>query len=386
MRVAFYQSSPQHLYGGQLDLLRYFTVLDRQQIQPVIVAPRGGAFVERVQALGLPVTIRPLPVELAQTGGALLSGSLGDRVRQAAKLLPWNMALARWLRRESIDVLYANNRRAVLTTGLAARLAHVPLFWHIKQDAGRRWMDAIAMRLVNYSAGCSDDVTAAFRRRHPRQARRIVTVPNGIPLQTFTAVGRDMRERFGIPRQALVIGQVGSLTPRKGADLFVEVALRLAPAYPQVHFILAGDAPSAYAKYKQELLDSVKPLLQAGRFHAPGWLADMPALYRTLDILVLPSRIEGFGLVAAEAGAAGVPVVRTASGGHSETTLDGETGFVVPIDDLDALVQRLHRLLVDEALRVKMGAAAREYALAHFDLDHFVSALTAALFHTASLR
>jgi glycosyltransferase involved in cell wall biosynthesis len=169
-------------------------------------------------------------------------------------------------------------------------------------------------------------------------------------------------------------------------DLFVQAALRLAPLFPRAYFILAGDAPSAYAWYKQDVLADARPLLQRERFFAPGWLADMPAFYRTLDVLVLPSRVEGFGLAAAEASAAGVPVVRTASGGHAETTRDGKTGFVVPVDDLAALEQRLRQLLADAALRSRMGEAARTYALTHFDLARFVSALTDALFHTASLH
>ncbi|NUQ39319.1 MAG: hypothetical protein HUU23_16375, partial [Caldilineales bacterium] len=67
MRVLFYQSSPQHLYGGQLDLLRYFAALDRACIQPHIIAPAAGPFTDRVAALGLPLTVLPLPAELAQT-------------------------------------------------------------------------------------------------------------------------------------------------------------------------------------------------------------------------------------------------------------------------------------------------------------------------------
>ena len=384
MHVAIYQSSPQHMYGGQIDLIRYFRALDRRQVQPHIIVPGPGPFVDAAQALALPVTVLPLPPELAQTGGALLQGSGVDRLRQTARLLPWNLHLARLLRRISADVLYANNRRAVLTVGMAARLSRTPLFWHIKQvNAGRGWMDALAMRLTTTSAGCSQDVAAAFRHHHPHQAGRIGVVPNGIPLQTFAAPGPDMRAALGIPRQAVVIGQVGSISPRKGVGLFVDAALRLAFRHEGVHFILAGDAPSAYASYKQKALERAEPLRAAGRFHAPGWLADMPALLRSLDILALPSRVEGFGLVVAEASAAGVPCVRTASGGHGETTRDGETGFVIPVDDLDALLERLERLISDAALRRRLGIAARQYALNHFDLDRFVTALTAALVHTA---
>jgi len=382
--VVFYQSSPQHLYGGQLDILRFFAHYDPKKLSPVVLAPAEGPFVDRARALGVPVSVLPLPVELARTGGALLKGSAVDRMRQAAQLTPWSVRLARWLRAVNADVVYANNRRAVLTLGAAAKLARTPIFWHIKQDLDRGGMDALAMRLMTRAAACSQDVQRAFQQRHPAYADRIGYVPYGIPLEPFSSPGPDMREVLGIPADARVIGLVGSITPRKGVDLFVEAALRLAGDFPDVHFLLGGDAPDAYADFKDDILSRVQPLSVAGRFYAPGWVDDMPAFYRTLDILALPSRVEGFGLVIVEAGAAGVPSVRSASGGYTESTIGGETGFVVPIDDIDALTDRLAQLLADDALRRRMGQAARSYALANFGIQRFVDSLTAALLALAS--
>jgi len=381
--IVFYQSSPQHLYGGQLDILRFLEYYDPAQLSPVILTPAEGPFVDRARALNLPVMVISLPQELARTGGALLQGSAWDRIRQGALLTPWSLRVARWLRSIGAQVLYANNRRAVLTLGLAAHLARTPIFWHIKQDLDRGRMDALAMRLMDRAAACSLDVQQAFQRRHPSYADRIGYVPNGIPLEPFSRPGPDMRAELGIPPDARVVGLVGSLTPRKGLDLFVDAALRLAQDFPDVHFLLAGDAPDAYQSFKQRVLNQARPLIDAGRFHAPGWVADMPAFYRTLDILTLPSRVEGFGLVIIEAAAAGVPAVRSASGGHTETTLDGVTGFVVPIDDLNALTARLTQLLADASLRQRMGQAAKAYALANFSVHRFVDALTQTLVEMA---
>ncbi|NOX60491.1 MAG: glycosyltransferase family 4 protein [Chloroflexi bacterium] len=383
IRAAFYQSSPQHLYGGQLDLLRYLETCDRSLVQPHVIAPAAGPFVERASELDVPVTVLPLPALLAQTGGALLHGGPLARMHQLALLLPWSLRLARLLRALRADVLYANNRRAVLTTGLAAKWARVPLFWHIKQDRDRGRMDALAFRLTTYAAACSRDVQRAFQLRHPDRASRIGYAPYGIPLASFSAQGPDLRGRLGLSEAASVVGLAGSIHPRKGADLFVQAALRLAPRHPLVHFVLAGDAPEAFLDFKREVLAAAEPLMGSGRFHVLGWLSDMAAFYRTLDVLCLPSRVEGFGLVVAEAAAAGVPVVRTATAGHSETTIDGETGFVVPIDDVDALTERLDLLLGDPALRERMGRCARLYAQAHFSLERFVSALTEALYIAA---
>lgn len=383
MKIAFYQSSPQHLYGGQLDLLQYLKACDRDLVTPYVVTPGAGPFVDMCRALDVPVALLPLPSELARTGGVLMEGNALQRARQALLLLPWSLRLRSLLNKIGARVLYANNRRAVLTTGPGAKLSGVPVFWHIKQDVDRGRMDALALRLAAYSAGCSLDVQAAFRQRHPAFAARIGHVPNGVPLAPFLAPGPDLRADLNIPAEATVIGLAGSITPRKGVDLFAQAVLRLAERHPTTHFLVAGDAPDDYVWFKQQVLVIVGPLMESGRFHAPGYVADMPAFYRTLDVLALPSRVEGFGLVVAEAGAAGVPCVRTATGGATETTVEGETGYVVPVDDLETLIDRLDRLLSNPEQRRRMGTAARDHAVAHFGEDRFVSALTAALLQTA---
>ncbi len=381
--VVFYQSSPKHLYGGQLDMLRFFASYDPDRLKPIVLTPGDGPFTERVRALGLPVRIMLLPPELAQTGGALLHGSGWDRTRQAATLTPWSLRLAHWLRDIQADVVYANNRRAVLTLGMGAHLARKPVFWHIKQNLDRGRMDVLAMNLTTYAAGCSRDVQRAFQQRHPTHAQRIGYVPYGIPLADFSATGDDLRTTLGIPRSAPVIGLAGSITPRKGVDLFMQAALRLAIDFPDAHFLLAGDTPEAYADFGGEVLTLIHPLLEQKRFHAAGWLVHMPAFYRTIDILAMPSRVEGFGLAVIEAAAAGAPAVRTAAGGHTETTVDGVTGFVIPIDDLDALTTSLAWLLAHPDERKRMGEAARAYVTKHFTLQRFVDALTEALLVTA---
>ena len=382
--IVFYQSSPGHLYGGQLDMLRFFSAYDPARLTPIVLTPAEGAFTEQVRALGLPLQVMPLPPELARTGGALLQGSAWDRIRQSALLLPWSVRLARWLRRIQAAAVYANNRRALLTLGPGAHLARKPLFWHIKQDRDRGRMDALAMKLMTCAAGCSRDVQRAFQQRYPRRAHRIGYIPNGIPLERFSRPGPNLRPELGIPPDALVIGLAGSITPRKGVDLFVQAALQLARAHPRAHFILAGDAPPAYADFKQEILAAARPLIEQRRFHTPGWLADTPAFYRSIDILAMPSRIEGFGLVVIEAAAAGATAVRTATGGHSETTIPEKTGYVIPVDDAGALIERLDYLLTHPEQRQRMGEAARAYVLENFSLQRYVDAFTDALLKTAS--
>lgn len=86
----------------------------------------------------------------------------------------------------------------------------------------------------------------------------------------------------------------------------------------------------------------------------------------------MPSGSETFGLAALEAMACGVPVVSSDIGGLPELNVDGETGFLCPLADVDCLTDATRHLLADDALHARMSAAARRRAAAHFDLHAIV--------------
>jgi glycosyltransferase involved in cell wall biosynthesis len=89
-------------------------------------------------------------------------------------------------------------------------------------------------------------------------------------------------------------------------------------------------------------------------------------------MFVLSSRVEGNPLSVMEAMAAGLPVVSTAVGGVPELVRDRETGLLVPSEDAEALAQAMQALVDDPVRRQAMGAVARQYAMAHFDIRHTV--------------
>ncbi len=104
------------------------------------------------------------------------------------------------------------------------------------------------------------------------------------------------------------------------------------------------------------------------------------------DVLLLTSRTEGLPGVVLEAAAAGVPAVAFGVGGTSEAILDGETGFVVPPQDIGAAVNRLSALAGDSATILRMGASARRYVAEHFLMAHAVDRYSAVLDDVAQAR
>jgi len=113
--------------------------------------------------------------------------------------------------------------------------------------------------------------------------------------------------------------------------------------------------------------------------HFLGWRQDVPQIMAGLDVLLMPSLREGFGLSMLEAMGQGVPIIGSAVSAIPEVIADGETGLLCPARDVDALAAAMAKLLTDPALRERMGAAGRARLEAHFRAERMVNE-TAALY------
>jgi len=162
----------------------------------------------------------------------------------------------------------------------------------------------------------------------------------------------------GEPR-APRIGIVGQIIPRKGhADLFVAAA-DLARRGHEFTLHIYGRGPADMTAVLEAQARSLG-ISSRTRFH--GYVADRAEIYRDLDIVVVPTRDdEALGLVAAEPGTQGLPVVASAAGGLPEVVRDGETGLLFRPCDASDLARKLERLLTEPGLRARLGNAARAH-------------------------
>jgi len=214
----------------------------------------------------------------------------------------------------------------------------------------------------------------------------VVDVPPGVdctryaPLADAERVG--VRVRLGLPPKGPLVSSVSRLVPRKGMDVLIEAAGRLVPSFPELTVAIAGTGREAAALAAQSRRAKA-PVHLLGRISEE----DKAALLGASDVFVMACRNrwlgleqEGFGIVFLEAAAAGVPQVAGESGGAAEAVDDGVTGLVVDEpNDAGRVAEAVRRLLVDDDLRRKMGAAARARAEASFDYDLLAPRLAHAL-------
>jgi phosphatidylinositol alpha-1,6-mannosyltransferase len=218
----------------------------------------------------------------------------------------------------------------------------------------------------------------------------VVEIPPGVDTDAIepmkAAERRAARARLGLPANGPLVVSLSRLVPRKGMDVLIDAAGRLATSYPDMVLAIAGDGRELV--HLQRLADaSPMDVRLLGRVSDQ----DRAALLGAADLFVMACRNrwlgleqEGFGIVFLEAAAAGVPQVAGDSGGAAEAVEDGVTGLVVATpDDPAALAGALRALLADPARRRRMGKAARERAQASFDYDVLASRLADTLAQVA---
>ena len=162
------------------------------------------------------------------------------------------------------------------------------------------------------------------------------------------AAARALRERWGVPTDAPVVGCVARLVPRKGQDVLLDVWEQVRATHPDAHLVIVGEGP-----LRRRLARRAERLTGAHVVGPVGW-EDLPAAYAALDVFAMPVRtrlagldVEGLGISLLEAQAAGLPVLAGRSGGAPETVTDPCLGTVVDGRDRRAVAAGLVALLED---------------------------------------
>jgi len=289
------------------------------------------------------------------------------------------LAMRRWLaaRRGEVDVINTHSSTDSWLVALAraslrdappvVRTRHVSTAVH--NDRATRWL---------YQSASSHIVTAgeALRRQLVRDngfaPERITSVPTGIDLARFRPMDRGAaRRQLGLDARAS-LGILATLRDWKGHDYLLDAWKRLVPRFPDWQLLVIGDGPQRArleARAGNESLGSVRFV---------GNQDDVPVWLNALDLFTLPSfGDEGVPQGIMQAMACGLAVVATSVGAIEEAVQRDRTGLIVPPRDAAALADALGALMSDPARRAAMGAAGREYAMAHFGIDRMLDAMEA---------
>ncbi len=369
---------------------------DRSDRQSSVVALGEGPFLEAAQALGARTIVVAPPPAFTAVGESFASS---PAVLRTLLLRLWSFP--RFFRQFSSavsgllpEVIHSHSIKTHVLAALLPRRA--PVVWHLHDYVGLRSVSSRLLRILArrcaLAIAVSESVARDARDRLPASVP-VVVVHNAVDCDRFTPVGPalDLDALCGLPPApvgTVRIGLPATFARWKGHEVFLK-ALALVNRGDVRGYVIGGPVyQTGQSQWSRDELESMAVTLGlADRLGFTGFLPDMPAAYRALDIVVHAStRPEPFGLVIVEAMACGRAVVAAPTGGAAELFVHGEHALSSGSGDAEALAVSLRRLADDRQLRADLGARGRAHVLASFNRDTFAGNLRAALSQVPALR
>jgi glycosyltransferase involved in cell wall biosynthesis len=356
------------LGGAQQNTLATVRGLDPARFEPLLVCGEGGYF--------------DLEVRNDKNVRAFFLDSL---VREVSPLKDILAILELWkiFQSERPAVVHTHSSKAGILGRLAAALAGVPIVVHTYHGFGfhdrqnpfvksvyvslERLCARLTTRLVYVSVANSEYA----ERQGLGPAKDATIIRSGVRLSDFPAKvdAAKLKMSAGIGMHKTLVVSIGNLKPQKNAVDFVRAAAKVSKKFPEARFVFIGDGPQ-----RRELEAKAFSLGLDGILMFLGWRRDGAQWLAASDVFAMTSLWEGLPRALVEALRTGLPAVCYATDGVTDVLRDGENGFVVPPGDVDALADRLARLLGDADLRRRLGAAAAASIGPEFDLDAMVRA------------
>lgn len=348
--------------GSERVLLDLLARIDRNQFKPTLWC-NAEAMASAARDLDVRVRVSRMPILLGWDAPRFDVAGYWSLVNEGMRLI----------RELDARLVHANSGAPNQWMVPAARNAPIPLVAHLHAIYGFRDRSTMLLHQAPMVVGCSDAVVRPLRLDGLPESR-LRAIPNGVDLSRLNAGdARGLRPSLGIAQDSILVVSAGALVHLKGFDVLLRAVKLVCDDGVDAHLAIAGEGPDR---------DAVQALaVELGlrsRVHFLGQQPHLGAILRdAADIVAIGSRMESFGLVAAEAGALGLPTVATRVGGIAEVIDDGISGLLVPSEDHRAFATALKQLAESPALRRRLGETARARVS-----DRFTSEGSARAFQT----
>lgn len=231
----------------------------------------------------------------------------------------------------------------------------------------RRWGRWVASK-ADAVASVSHESAVDFHQTYGVPEERIEVIRRGVLIPkdvTATNQAAELARLTETNQETRYLIHVGGLTPEKNHLMLLRVMTELQNHQSPVHLVIVGSGPESNG-----LQDEIRTRGLSKKVTMLGHRDDASTLIAGADLLLLTSRVEGLPGVVMEAGAVSVPAVTTNVGGCSELIVDGESGFLCEVDDVQMMARRIRQLLSDDKLRADIGENLRQRVVDEFSMDY----------------
>lgn len=355
------------LGGGETSLLTHLDGLDRERFTPIVLCSKTGMLTDELINRGIETKI-----------------VYWGRVKRISKFIVYCplisfLKLVFLLSKQYVDIVNVNTFNAMALTAPAAKLYRIPVVWtcHGWWPTGR--LTGIYINyFVDKIIAVSNFVKDKLQKEGHVNASKIVQIPLGIDPSKYpdSKSSEAIRREFNLNRDVPVVGMVGRFQEIKGHHVFVRMAAEISKTHPHVRFIMVGSevfGKSSESDYGREIHKLIYKHALKKNIILTGFRQDVSQILGALDVLVVPSQFETFGMVILEAMAAGIPVVSCAKGGPTEIIEDGKNGFILSDQNPKQLANRVLFLIENPQTATIMGLEGRKTITERFNSKHIIN-------------
>lgn len=370
IRVAYLMHGARNVGGGERSVYLLIKYLNRDLFEPIVFYARKNEIIFKLEAEEA-VSLHKIPLSDKITSVYRDEIKFGPLAILAymRHMLVGVAAVVKALKEKKVSILHPHDNLSKIIGSLAAKITGVRVVANCHDLLENSFVEKA---LIFYQLLFLDRIIAVSEAARKRFAIRnkipnkVLRVYNGIEIGQFLP-GREteLKKKLGVKSGHLVLGIVGLFDACKGHIYLLRAIESLVTAGRRDFVCLViGDGREAAS-----LTHFVEERQLTGHIKFLGYRNDVANLLKVIDIFVVPSLQESFGIVAIEAAAMEVPVIATRVGGLPECVADGTTGILVPPENVESLVHAIHFLMSNPAVRCRMGKAGRRKVAERFSAE-----------------
>jgi glycosyltransferase involved in cell wall biosynthesis len=287
-------------------------------------------------------------------------------------------ALVSLVKKENIALIHSHLLGSNVYAAITGLIARVPVVatYHGMVDVSpnerfRRTKHQLMRWGISHYVAVSNGLMSNIREQGLLSPEKTTIVYNGIDTSKYARnKDQSIRESLNLPAGAILVGSLGNVRKAKAYDVLVSAAAQVVARSPEVHFIIAGDKKPSIMK---ALNEQIEKLNIAANIHFLGFQQDCAAMLAQMDIFLLSSTSEGFSISTIEAMATGLPVLVTRCGGPEEIVEHNRTGWMVEVNNAEAIAEGFRVLLKDAKLCERLAQAGKQHAVGKFGLQNMLS-------------
>ena len=282
--------------------------------------------------------------------------------------------MTRILRKRNINIILTNTYKELRICGFAAKLIKVPplvisrqgIDYPLKNKLHYRFFYNVLTRSI---VANSEATKKTLLLNAPwLDPDKIKVIYNGIDPELFDSKStKSIKGSLGIEEESILIGFIGRLNVQKGIKYLIDAFKLVTDDFKNVHLIIAGTGD-----LENTIKTAAKNYELTDKIHLLGFRKDVQNIINGIDMLVLPSLWEGFGIVLIEAMAAGKPCIASNISSMPEIVVHNKTGYVIPPKDTENLAKAIINLIQNPSLAKKMGGEGRKLTQKKFSLQKMI--------------